>query len=379
MAIESGTVNDEISHPKRGDLLRLTSLRALAAFLVFAYHLDHDGVIHARAFLHGDTGVVFFFILSGFVLAWSTPTSMRPAEFYRRRFARIYPSHLVMLIAAVLLPVVTVSVTTGGTLASLFLVQAWSPHAPILYGLNAVAWTLSCEAFFYLVFPFVFRQLQAWSPARRWSLALAWFAGEAIVAAASTHFDQLQTVGYANPLIRFAEFLLGMVAAIEIRRGWRLRPSLGALIVFAGVLAISLFPTSRPLPNVYLAPVYFAIILFAVHRDLGHGADWLSGRWLVYAGQVSFAFYLVHELVMVNLLHETGHRGWLVALESLVLSAIAAVALHHLVEIPCQRLIRRVRMPVWAARPRLARTPARHEGNHREQRQDGSHRSEAIR
>lgn len=92
-------------------------------------------------------------MLSGFVLAWSTPTGMQRLEFYRRRFARIYPSHLVMLIVAVSVPVVTVSVTTGGTLASIFLVQAWSPHGPILYGLNAVAWTLSCEAFSISYFP----------------------------------------------------------------------------------------------------------------------------------------------------------------------------------------------------------------------------------
>jgi peptidoglycan/LPS O-acetylase OafA/YrhL len=347
MAIESGAVNDELSHRKRGDLLRLTSLRALAALLVFAYHLDHDNVVHARAFLHGDTGVVFFFVLSGFVLAWSTPTGMRPLEFYRRRFARIYPSHLVMLIVAVSVPVVTVSVTTGGTLASIFLVQAWSPHGPILYGLNAVAWTLSCEAFFYLVFPFIFSRLQAWSPARRWSLALVWFAGEAIVAAASTHFEQLQTVGYANPAVRFAEFLLGMVAAIEIRRGWRLRPEFGAVLIVAGVLACSLLPTGRPLPDVYLAPIYFTIILFAVQGELRRGGGWLASKPLVYAGQISFAFYLVHELVMVNLLHETGQMGWPMALESLAAAAIAAIALHHLVEIPAQRLIRRVPLPTW--------------------------------
>ncbi|MCW2545647.1 MAG: acyltransferase [Mycobacterium sp.] len=170
------------------------------------------------------------------------------------------------------------------------------------------------------------------------------------MAAASTHFEQLQTVGYANPAVRFAEFLLGMVAAIEIRRGWRLRPEFGAALIVAGVLACSLLPTGRPLPDVYLAPIYFTIILFAVQGELRRGGGWFASKPLVYAGQISFAFYLVHELVMVNLLHETGHMGWPLALKSLAAAAIAAIALHHLVEIPAQRLIRRVPLPTWGLR-----------------------------
>ena len=66
----------------------------------------------------------------------------------------------------------------------------------------------------------------------------------------------------------------------------------------------------------------------------------------MYAGQVSFGFYLVHELVIIN--GEPYWSGWaqskttavLLLLGVLTLAFLLATALHEWVERPCQRLIR---------------------------------------
>jgi peptidoglycan/LPS O-acetylase OafA/YrhL len=78
----------------------------------------------------------------------------------------------------------------------------------------------------------------------------------------------------------------------------------------------------------------------AAQWDLRRPTGLLTSRPLVYAGGVSFCFYLVHQMTMVNIARWVGHGGAEVALLSFVASCVAAVALHHVVELPFQRLIR---------------------------------------
>jgi peptidoglycan/LPS O-acetylase OafA/YrhL len=92
----------------------------------------------------GYVGVTFFFVLSGFVLAWSGTPDLPARYFYGRRFARIYPTHGVTILAALLLSAV-VGLTTGvGPLVtSVWLTQAWVPISPYTEQLNNVSWSLA--------------------------------------------------------------------------------------------------------------------------------------------------------------------------------------------------------------------------------------------
>ncbi len=69
----------------------LTSLRFPAALFVFGFHTygiwtgvwEEVGEVFFRA---GRSGVAFFFVLSGVVLAWSWRAADTPVAFYRRRW-----------------------------------------------------------------------------------------------------------------------------------------------------------------------------------------------------------------------------------------------------------------------------------------------------
>jgi peptidoglycan/LPS O-acetylase OafA/YrhL len=311
--------------------------------MVFFFHIGHDHLVsRVGPFVLGGAGVSFFFILSGFVLAWSTAPTIANREFYRRRFARIYPSTFVVLLVSVIVPVVAVSRGPKEFVTSLFLVQAWDPATKIAYGMNGVAWSLSCEMAFYVAFPFAMRYLVRLAPRGRWFLALGYVA---IVAIAGV---VLARVGHPSALIawppaRFGEFLLGMVGALEIRRGWRLKARCGLVLIAVGITLAALDAQGSFYTD-FLIPVFFAVIVLAAQRDLSGVKGVLSSKALVYAGQVSFCFYLVHELMIVNLRHEVG-TGWGVAALALALAIVAAVALHHLVELPFQRLLRGHRVP----------------------------------
>lgn len=86
----------------------LDGLRGFAILLVFLNHIDSYYIAQAvpsffKPFIHflftsGNLGVTFFFILSGFLMGYlySNP---QPKEFIERRYSRIFPPFLVMVLS----------------------------------------------------------------------------------------------------------------------------------------------------------------------------------------------------------------------------------------------------------------------------------------
>lgn len=85
----------------------LDGLRGFAIILVFLNHIDSHFIAEAmpsffRPFIYflftsGNLGVTFFFILSGFLMGYLYK-NLQPREFIERRYARIFPPFLVMVI-----------------------------------------------------------------------------------------------------------------------------------------------------------------------------------------------------------------------------------------------------------------------------------------
>ncbi len=146
------------ARPSRLD--SLTGLRFFAAGIVFLHHAFEltTGTLRealTAVFGHGRAGVSFFFLLSGFVLAWSMQPGDRATSFWRRRAARLWPAYAVATLAGYL-----VSRFWDGRYfslerlaANLAMVQAWIPAKDWYFSVNSVNWSLSVEAFFYLTFP----------------------------------------------------------------------------------------------------------------------------------------------------------------------------------------------------------------------------------
>jgi peptidoglycan/LPS O-acetylase OafA/YrhL len=331
--------------PVTRHLRRLTSLRAFAAGFVFLFHcsgrLPHLGRVLAN---DGYTGVAFFFVLSGFVLTWSFDASRRRAAFYLRRVARIYPSYLVMLAVAAVVPVATSAVRLRYGAFDSLLLQSWAPPKLNPYTLNGVSWSLSCEAAFYVALPFVLPMMIRATSSRRWLIAVGYLAASSVVVIATAATHHGQDVAFVWPPIRFGEFLLGIVAALEIRRGWRCSARTASALVVLGIASIVAFH-GFPASDVGATLIFFAVVVVAAQGDLlSPTTGWLTRRSLVYLGQVSFAFYLVHQLVILNVGDHYGFRG-MASVPVLLLAALAAaVALHHIVERPFERRIRAIRL-----------------------------------
>lgn len=350
----------------------LTGLRWLAALLVFGNHAlvvaDGTALDAARPLMRaGVVGVSFFFVLSGFVLAWSSSTSVPARTFYRRRFARIAPSHWVALALATVLAVASSAfLGVGPVLASSVLVQSWIPSERYYFGGNGVAWSLSCELFFYATAPFLLPRLARLQATGRRALMACLVVVVALVAVLAP-FDDWGSVnawfGYVFPPVRLVEFLLGALLAYEVRAG-RL-PSLPLVVTgplaFGAVLVAGVLPESYMIVSVTLVP-FLVLIASAAQRDTTGGAGVLRSGPLVTLGVWSYAFYLLHEQVLREATRRLGPTpgatgdAVVVLASSLLASVALAAALYRFVERPAERLLRSGDLsPVTAALPRWAR------------------------
>jgi peptidoglycan/LPS O-acetylase OafA/YrhL len=195
---------------------------------------------------------------------------------------------------------------------------------------------------FYAVLPLLVPWLRRRTPRDRWLVAAGVFLADSVVVLTAAHMGgNIATGGYTQPLLRAGEFMLGCVAALEIQRGWRLSGRVAAAVVVVWLPVSYLLPHRIPSLNVYLTPVWLVVIVSWVQADLAGRRGPLTWKWTVYAGQVSFAFYLVHELVILNLQHWLHVSTALQVVSMTVVSIVGAVALHHLVEQPAQRLLAR--------------------------------------
>ncbi|KOV74719.1 acyltransferase [Streptomyces sp. MC1] len=375
-------------HPTVSRLPSLTGMRFIAALLVFAFHTTWQtsfvaggggrflGDVFANA---GFYGVSFFFVLSGFVLTWSARPQDTAPGFWRRRMVKIYPNHLVTFAAAAVLMLIAGEVfTTQGTLANLFLVQAWIPRIQVPNTMNAVSWSLSCELFFYLSFPLLLRLLNRLPVRRLWALAGVLAALTVLapvvarygiggtplpfIADGSLSFEQIWFV-YFFPPVRALEFVLGMVAARLVLAGaW---PRLGLLP--AGLIAVGGYAVNSTVPYLYgvagTAALWLTPLVAAAATADEHGTrSPFRGRALVRLGELSFAFYMVHGLVvtytfrwLVADTHLAPAVGAATLLGALLLALALAHALFTWVEAPLMARFgrpRRRRPPVSpAARP----------------------------
>ncbi len=316
-------------------LPRLTSLRVFAALVVVAFHLSVWEVLHLPGLAAvGYVGVGFFFILSGLVLAWGTSPGLPARTFLRRRFARVWPSHAVMFAVIAVVPVVAVARGWAEAVPNILLVQAWWPDSDTAFGFNGVSWSLACEAFFYLTFPFVVVRIGRLGQRWQWSLAGLLLLGGALLGLVAP------LIAYHNPVARYGEFLLGVVAGLALRGGWRPRVPVG--IAGLGLLAAAALSSVLPfpLPNAVMAGPFLLVLLCAVERDTRPLGGWLRTPGMIFAGEASFALYLVHETVILNLPPLLGLPVWAEVAAVVVGCAVAAVALHLVVERPANRLLR---------------------------------------
>jgi peptidoglycan/LPS O-acetylase OafA/YrhL len=379
-------LNIETARPR---LSELTSLRFFAALHVMFFHAYAMRAITVNGWLRqissiGYVGVSLFFVLSGFILVYTyAGAPVIAAGFWRARFARVYPAYLFSLLfcapfffyAATHLQVPFFAWASHhmklASFLPLLLLQSWVPPGAMSW--NPVAWSLSVEALFYFLFPFLLPPLAKLSRgALLGVVSLCWAVGLSVTGwyalANPDHLtaidsDQLNAF-WLNvikffPLMRLPEFVLGMAAGLIFLKSRTLasaaaakptasRGPLAAGLLAGGVLAgaaAAIFSAQIPfaiLHTALLAPAFAAIVY-----GLALQPQWTAFlRWspLVLLGNASYSFYLLHSNIMgMYFFGSTGqltHTSFAGIVGAFALVTMVSLLVFRFIEEPARRKLR---------------------------------------
>lgn len=329
-------------------------LRGAAAIMVVAYHvfpqLERMG-LERKGPESLSSGVDIFFVISGFVMIYSTSqhTGRGGIIFLRDRIVRILPLYwsLTFAMLLLLLFVPAVAQTSRFDLAhaiASFLFVPWKhPVQNQFWPVLAPGWTLNYEMFFYVIF----------------SLALNFANGRRTVVVAISCAILLALVClplfitvsgialfYTRSLI--VEFGFGMILGELFIRSKARASNLWWIVILLGAAGLAISPSLRQATGQGIAAGIPAslVVLGALYVPLN-----LTGWWERLAhkvGDASYSIYLSHYILMSALgqiwrkLIPSGPASW-IGFGFFALGACAAggILVYHFIEKPFTAFARR--------------------------------------
>lgn len=308
----------------------LDALRGIAALCVFMVHAQIEFAGQGLEFFYRDSVFVkhsylfvdFFFVLSGFVITASYGDRLRGwgelRAFMILRFARLYPIHLVVLLAFVafegikaLLAGLSPGVVRTEAFTGRFAVEFLPANVLLVHGFgfddeptwNRPSWSISTEFWTYLLFGVL-----AAIGFTRWRLFVPVALGAVLgmaVGLAAQHVDLDITGRYA-----WVRCIMGFFVGVLVYRLHRRLAKRGllgtladrtgtSLLEVAAVLALVVFVLAAYGAVSFLAPAVFAAVVFLFAGAQGVVSSFLNLPLLRWLGTISYSIYMVHYLVLI--------------------------------------------------------------------------------
>jgi exopolysaccharide production protein ExoZ len=323
----------------------LEALRFVAAFLVVVYHAtsiasERLGGVHV--WIKGGYGIDLFFVLSGFVIVWSSSSLFEDEDgwltFAERRVVRVVPMYWLattVKATAVILAssmVVHARLTPSTLLASYLFIPCRNLDGnfmPIL----GVGWTLNYEMFFYALFALaLFMKRNVFR-----------FVGVFLtLLAVGSYFRQPSWPWpsfYLNSLV--LEFYFGMLIAKSCLAGKRLSWKAALPILVLGTVLLLLPTPLDSLPPVLPEGIPAAMMIWSVASL----EDFIPRiPWVAVLSEASYSIYLFHllaaQLPAVALAKMHLKLPLLAVILSIAISLTLGVVVHRYIERPTTNWLR---------------------------------------
>ena len=338
-------------------------IRFIAAIAVVLYHYEPD--ILKNSFLHDLVNkfsefVNFFYFISGFVLfianqKYFANDKFPKKEFWAKRIARIYPSYFTALLLTL-----SFHYFVRPTFSSIYvrlplevlMLQTWIYNSSI----NYPSWSVSCELFFYLVFPYLTSILIKYFSKLNIFKVLGFFLFNLVVFASlnqltvnqnSNFFNIFQLILNNHPIPRLAIFIVGIYCGYLFyndKIGLLKNKSNSTIIscTFFVLIFIVLYlipKNSNFLSFGILTPLYFIFVLSLtnINENL---RDILSNKYFIYAGDISYGIYIFQfpvHLFFVAFIADTFILKWFALY--LVSLIIVSIICYEFIELPLKAKI----------------------------------------
>ncbi len=337
----------------------LDSYRFIAASLVCLYHFNKADVLGLQALAPGFSNIQlmvdFFFVLSGFVIARTYAGKVTDGasfgRFMWKRFARLYPLHLITLCVGIVGGMV---VGTGalqpGTNPEVFSTKAILANLTLTHSMgvtsygsfNIPSWSISAEMFVYALFPLMAFLVARLHPLATLALILGYVAATIAIRESLGLRDWTLTWYDGGALRAVPTFFAGVLIARLLATRWReFAPS----ILWAhGFFLLAFVPMLMGWRD-ELALVCFAlVVLFAAAAEQNGASSRMQGRAFTHLGDASYSLYMWHMPLKVgvfSIMAKVFGMGlapmWAAAALSFALSLAVALASYRWLEAPARR------------------------------------------
>lgn len=261
---------------------------------MFVYKTDYISNI----FLKANVGVSYFFILSGFIMivAYHKKEKIEYFEYYKNRFARIYPLYVVGLLLYLVTRYSNFSIDK--VFLYLFGLQSWIPGKAMI--LNFPGWSISVEFLFYLIFPLLYNYFYSKKNKSIWVAGIVlWVITqvfshlyEASPSYKGPHTESHEFL-YYFPLMHVSEFLVGNLAGLFFVKNFKQKNfDIPVILIFAAIMLSLIF-----VPLFYhngLMALLFIPLIILISRNNGFVTKLFSLKPLEYLGEASYAVYITH-------------------------------------------------------------------------------------
>jgi peptidoglycan/LPS O-acetylase OafA/YrhL len=289
----------------------LDSWRGICALLVALHHLRLDGYVYdVPAVRNAYLFVDFFFVLSGFVISHAYVNRVGSLNnvliFIVRRCGRLWPLHMVVILAFVLVQIsiyLITQVTHANVDIELFegdyALDVLPSHIALIHSLglydsdtwNDPSWSISVEFYLYIVFAVFCFALPKHRSAVFLGLA---FLSVLIIAVYAGRMRVTFDLGFFRGLYGFSIGYVGYQV-------WKRRPfdlcwpgvwELGAVAAtFAFVSVCAGTPASL------MGPLLFGVVVWVFAHEAGPLSSLLRRHSFIFLGAISYSVYMVHALV----------------------------------------------------------------------------------
>jgi peptidoglycan/LPS O-acetylase OafA/YrhL len=335
----------------------LTSFRFIAALMVFIYHA---GI--GNSYQTGYIGVSFFFILSGFIMTYTYRDKLSKQDPYHvkkyfiARLAKIYPVHVLTFFLAVpyyfFIPLKHETILyVFQAITNLLLIHSFIPFGNISF--NGVSWSLSDELFFYLLFPYIlFATLTKLTKIRDKFIIilLIWIIfALAFIALPENNFSIWLT--YYFPGVRIFEFFVGIILGIIFLETKvylsKFSNFIFSLTEITSILLLSIIVYSATSfsQNIRFSLIFIpflGLIIFVFAFQKGIFSKIMSKNIFIYLGEISFSFYMLHNLVLsyIYFLWRPNLGSTMTILFCLTITLILSILLFNFYEEPIRKKIK---------------------------------------
>lgn len=312
----------------------LDAIRTIAAMMVFCTHATKLGTLKISnqylanfigTFFDGGTGVLIFFVLSGFLITYLILSEVKQKgsfnlkNFYLRRIFRIWPLYFALLIFAyfIYLPIL-------GHFSNINVREIWS-HAGYYFGMLGnfdmlrdplhdfipvgITWSVAIEEQFYLVWPLLFFFI----PSKKYHYI---FYVSLFISLAFKIYN------YDKPLVLYFHSLgvvpylsIGGLAAYYSINNEKFRNLFNSgskwFIYVAGFLFLYLrnFVTINPIIVTLIEAIFFAWVILDQSHNLSSRLKLSRLGTLTKMGKYTYGIYMLHQIVLFSILALLNYFG----------------------------------------------------------------------